>query len=272
MSNPTERAFRYICDHTSFIPDSGIILGTGLGALVNEIEIETELDYDQIPDFPVSTVESHHGKLIFGTISGKKVVVMKGRFHFYEGYSMQQVAFPVQVMKRLGVKYLLVSNASGALNPGMFAGDLMIIKDHINLQPGNPLIGLNNDEIGPRFADMSNAYDPALIKKAIGIAKKNGIEIKTGIYISVPGPVLETPAEYKYLRIIGGDVVGMSTVPEIIAARHAGLHCFAISIITDEGWQEIPEPLTISQIIDTATKAEPKLTLIIKNLLAEIVN
>ncbi len=272
MFNQTERAYKYIVERTSFKPEAGIILGTGLGGLVTEIEIDTELEYEQIPDFPISTVESHHGKLIFGTISGKRVVAMKGRFHYYEGYTMQQVAFPVQVMKRLGVKHLFVSNASGALNKDLHAGDLMIIKDHINLQPGNPLIGPNDEAMGPRFPDMANAYNPNLIQKALKIARDHGIPVKTGIYVSVPGPVLETPAEYRYLRIIGGDAVGMSTVPEIIAARHAGMRCFAISIISDEGWHDIPVPITIDQIIAVASVAEPKMTLIIKDLLQTITN
>ncbi len=270
MSKEIEQAVDFIKSKTGLKPTAGIILGTGLGGLANDIDIECELDYDQIPNFPVSTVESHHGKLIFGTLSGQKVVVMKGRFHYYEGYNMQQVVFPVRVMKRIGVTHLLVSNASGALNPNLFAGDLMIISDHINLLPGNPLIGRNDDAIGPRFPDMAYAYDPALIKKAAEIGKKNDIDIKTGIYVAVPGPVLETPAEYKYMRIIGGDVVGMSTIPEIIAARHAGLTSFAISVVTDEVWHEIPEPLTIEQVIDTACKAEPKMTLIMKGVICDL--
>ena len=270
MFKEIEQAVDFIKSKTAADPIAGIILGTGLGGLSNELDIEIEIDYDNIPNFPVSTVESHHGKLIFGTLSGKKVIVMKGRFHYYEGYTLQQVVFPVWVMKRIGIKYLLVSNASGALNPNMFAGDLMVINDHINLLPGNPLIGRHYDDMGPRFPDMAFAYDPELIKKALEIGRKNNVEIKTGVYVAVPGPVLETPAEYKYMRIIGGDVVGMSTVPEIIAARQAGLTCFAISVITDEGWHEIPEPLTIAQVISTASKAEPKMTLIIKEILKEI--
>jgi len=270
MLDPIEQAVDFIKSKTGLKPDAGIILGTGLGGLTNEIDIDCELGYDQIPNFPVSTVESHHGKLIFGTLSGKKVVVMNGRFHYYEGYSIQQVVFPVRVMKQIGIRYLLVSNASGALNQKLFAGDLMVINDHINLLQGNPLIGRNDDATGPRFPDMAYAYNPELIKKAIETGHKNNIDIKTGVYVAVPGPVLETPAEYKYLRTIGGDAVGMSTVPEIIAARHAGLTCFAISVITDEGWHEVPEPLTIAQVIDTACKAEPKMTLIMKEILKQL--
>jgi len=272
MSDPGKKAIDYIRSKTTFIADSGIILGTGLGGLVNDININFELDYDKIPDFPVSTVESHKGKLIFGTLAGHKIIAMQGRFHYYEGYSMQQIVFPVYIMKQLGIKNLLVSNASGALNPELLAGDLMLISDHINLQPGNPLIGANNSISGPRFPDMINAYDPDLIQKAMEIAGKFEINLKTGVYVSVPGPVLETKAEYKYLRIIGGDAVGMSTVPEIIAARHAGIRCFAISVITDEGWHEMPEPVTIEMIISVASKSEPKMTLIIQELLRSIEN
>jgi len=256
----------YIRKKTNFEPEIGIILGTGLGKLADEIEVEVSISYNVIPNFPISTVESHFGRLIFGTLSGKKVVAMQGRFHFYEGHSMEQVVLPVRVMKLLGVSHLLVSNACGSLSPELRTGDLMIIRDHINLQPQNPLTGHNIASIGPRFPDMSNAYDKVLVQKGIDIGKQNGIDIKTGVYVSVSGPNLETPAEYKYLRIIGGDVVGMSTVPEIIAARHAGLTCFAISVVTDEGWHEENEPVTIEQVIEAAGKSEPKMTLILKEL------
>jgi len=266
MLKNIRESVEFIRKKTDFVPEIGIILGTGLGKLVNEIDIEFTLNYNVIPNFPLSTVESHFGRLIFGTMSGKKVVAMQGRFHYYEGYNIKQVVLPVQVMKFLGITYLLVSNACGALVPELHTGDLMIIKDHINLQPRNPLTGHNIDELGPRFPDMSNAYDKALVQKGIEIGRNNGIDIKTGVYVSVSGPNLETPAEYKYLRIIGGDVVGMSTVPEIIAARHAGLTCFAISVVTDEGWHEEMEPVTIEQVIAAAAKAEPKMTLILKEL------
>jgi len=266
MLEQINKAAEYIRSKTHIVPEVGIILGTGLGRLVDEIDIETTIDYEDIPDFPVSTVESHHGKLIFGFLAGKKVVAMQGRFHYYEGYTMQQVAFPVWIMKRIGIKYLLVSNACGSLNPELHTGDLMIINDHINLQPGNPLIGPNMNEMGPRFPDMSQPYDRVLIEKALKIGVENNIQLKTGVYVSVPGPVLETHAEYRYLRIIGGDVVGMSTVPEILAARHAGLPCFAISVVTDEGWHDVLEPVTLAQVIAAATQAEPKMTLIMKKI------
>jgi purine-nucleoside phosphorylase len=251
-----------------FEPQVGIILGTGLGALVKEIEIEKQLMYGNIPDFPISTVEFHSGKLIFGTLAGIKVVAMQGRLHYYEGYNMQQITFPVRVMKMLGIKTLLVSNASGSLNPGFRKGDLMVIADHINLQPENPLIGRNEDELGPRFPDMSQAYDRQLINKALDIARTNNITCHKGVYVAVTGPNLETGAEYKYLRIIGGDAVGMSTVPEVIVANHMGLPVFAISVLTDEGFPEDLQPVSIEEIIAIAQEAEPKMTTILKELIA----
>jgi len=253
-----------------FAPEVGIILGTGLGALVTEIEVEKQLMYGSIPDFPISTVEFHSGKLIFGRLAGKKVVAMQGRLHFYEGYSMQQITFPVRVMKMLGIKSLFVSNASGSLKPAFKKGDLMVIDDHINLQPQNPLIGRNEDELGPRFPDMSQPYLRTLVAKALDIAKANNIVCHKGVYVAVTGPNLETRAEYKYLRIIGGDAVGMSTVPEVIVANHMGLPVFAISVLTDEGFPEELHPVSIEQIIAIAQEAEPKLTLILKELIAGI--
>jgi purine-nucleoside phosphorylase len=251
-----------------FVPEAGIILGTGLGALVNDIEIEKQLMYSNIPDFPMSTLEFHSGKLIFGTLAGKKVVAMQGRLHYYEGYNMQQITFPVRVMKMLGIKTLFVSNASGSLNPEFKKGDLMVIEDHINLQPLNPLVGRNDTELGPRFPDMSEPYKQHLIDKALSIAAANNITCHKGVYVAVTGPNLETRAEYKYLRIIGGDAVGMSTVPEVIVANHMGLPVFAISVLTDEGFPEILKPVSIEEIIAVAAEAEPKLTLILKELIA----
>jgi purine-nucleoside phosphorylase len=251
-----------------FEPEVGIILGTGLGALVNEIEVEKQLMYSNIPDFPISTLEFHSGKLIFGMLAGKKVVAMQGRLHYYEGYSMQQITFPVRVLKMLGIKTLLVSNASGALNPSYKKGDLMIIEDHINLQPANPLLGRNEDALGPRFPDMSQPYQWDLIDKGLDIAMANKITCHKGVYVAVTGPNLETRAEYKYLRIIGGDAVGMSTVPEVIVANHMGLPVFAISVLTDEGFPEILKPVSVEEIIAVAQQAEPKMTLILKNLIA----
>jgi purine-nucleoside phosphorylase len=271
MLDSIQNTARYIKSRTNdFEPEVGIILGTGLGGLVKEIEVEKQLMYGNIPDFPISTLEFHSGKLIFGTLAGKKVVAMQGRLHYYEGYNMQQITFPVRVMKMLGIKTLLVSNASGALNPAFKKGDLMVIEDHINLQPQNPLIGRNEEELGPRFPDMSQPYRRDLIKKSLKIAAANNIICHKGVYVAVTGPNLETKAEYRYLRIIGGDSVGMSTVPEVIVANHMGLPVFAISVLTDEGYPEELEPVSIEAIIAIAAEAEPKLTLILKELIATL--
>lgn len=261
-------AVGFIRHRTKFQPDYGIILGTGLGNLVSHIKIEAEINYSLIPHFQVSTVESHSGKLIFGTIGNKKVVAMQGRFHYYEGYSMDDVVFPVRTMKMLGIQKLFISNAAGSLNADINKGDLMIIRDHINLQPSNPLIGPNDYELGPRFPDLFAAYDKSLIAQALEIAKENNITCHAGVYVSVPGPNLETPAEYNYLHIIGGDAVGMSTVPEVLAAVHMGLPVFAISVITDKGYpvEEI-EPVTVEDVIAVAKTAEPKMTLILQELI-----
>lgn len=253
-----------------FEPEIGIILGTGLGALVNEIAVEKQLMYSNIPDFPISTLEFHSGKLIFGTLAGKRVVAMQGRLHYYEGYNMQQITFPVRVMKMLGIKVLLVSNASGALNPDYSKGDLMVIADHINLQPHNPLIGRNEDKLGPRFPDMSEPYRLDLIDKALDIAAANNITCHKGVYVAVSGPNLETRAEYRFLRIIGGDAVGMSTVPEVVVANHMGLPVFAISVLTDEGFPDTLKPVSVEEIIKVAQDAEPQMTLILKELIAGI--
>jgi purine-nucleoside phosphorylase len=269
MLENIESTVRYIKTRIGdFEPEVGIILGTGLGGLVKEIEVEKQLMYSNIPDFPISTLEFHSGKLIFGTLAGKKVVAMQGRLHYYEGYSMQQITFPVRVMKYLGIKSLYVSNASGSLNSGFKKGDLMVIADHINLQSQNPLIGRNDNELGPRFPDMSQPYQRKLIDKALTIAKANNITCHKGVYVAVTGPNLETKAEYNYLRIIGGDAVGMSTVPEVIVANHMGLPVFAISVLTDEGFTEVLEPVSLEEIIKVAEEAEPKLTLILKELIA----
>src|ERR1700710_1249020 len=251
-----------------FEPEVGIILGTRLGGLVSEIEVEKQLMYSNIPDFPMSTLEFHSAKLIFGTLAGKKVVAMQGRLHYYEGYTLQQVTFTVRVMKMLGIKTLYVSNASGSLNPAFKKGDLMIIADHINLQPQNPLVGRNNNELGPRFPDMSQPYQRNLIDKALTIAKANNITCHKGVYVAVTGPNLETRAEYRYLRIIGGDSVGMSTVPEVIVANHMGLPVFAISVLTDEGFPDELKPVSVEEILEVAYAAEPKMTLILKELIA----
>lgn len=271
MLNNIQTTTNYIKSRIGdFVPEAGIILGTGLGGLVNEIEVEKQLMYSNIPDFPMSTLEFHSGKLIFGTLAGKKVVAMQGRLHYYEGYSMQQITFPVRVLKMLGIKTLFVSNASGSLNPAFKKGELMVIDDHINLQPLNPLVGRNNTELGPRFPDMSEPYKKHLTEKALQIAAANNITCHKGVYVAVTGPNLETRAEYKYLRIIGGDAVGMSTVPEVIVANHMGLPVFAISVLTDEGFPEDLKPVSVEEIIAVASQAEPKLTLILKELIATL--
>jgi purine-nucleoside phosphorylase len=255
--------------HPSVVP-IGIILGTGLGSLGNQIEVELEIDYKDIPHFPLSTVESHSGKLIFGTLSGKKVVAMKGRFHYYEGYSMKEVTLPVRVMKKLGVSTLLVSNACGGLNPLQEVGDVMIISDHINMFSENPLRGQNYEELGPRFPDMSDTYSVDLMEKALNIAESHGIKIHRGVYVGVEGPNLETPAEYRYFRIIGGDAVGMSTVPEVLVARHAGMEVFGISAITDLGVEGRIHKVSLADVLAAAAKAEPVMSLIMRELVARI--
>ncbi len=260
----------FLKKRTGFSPEVGIILGSGLGGLVKEIAIEHQIPYEEIPNFPVSTVEGHSGKLIFGKLGGKSVVAMQGRFHYYEGYSMQQCTFPVRVMKFLGIKNLLVSNASGGVNLSFKVGDLMILTDHINLFPTNPLMGRNNSDLGPRFPDMSEAYSKELVKKAEAIAARNGIKIQKGVYAGLSGPCFETPAEYRYIRAIGGDAVGMSTVPEVIVARHGGIPCFAISIITDMGVGDEAGDVSHEDVIHVANNAEPKMTLIMKELIAAL--
>ncbi|RZL43569.1 MAG: purine-nucleoside phosphorylase [Pedobacter sp.] len=253
-----------------FEPEVGIVLGTGLGGLVKEIEIEHSIMYSSIPNFPISTLEFHSGKLIFGTLKGKRVVAMQGRLHYYEGYSMQQITFPIRVLNALGIKHLFVSNAAGSLNPAFKKGDLMIINDHINLQPESPLRGINDEDLGPRFPDMSQPYNKKLIADGLEVAKAQGINCHQGVYVSVTGPNLETKAEYKYLRIIGGDAVGMSTVPEVIVANHMSLPVFAISVLTDEGFPEDLQPVSLAEILETAAKAEPKLTQILSQLISAL--
>lgn len=266
--NPEQilESVKYIKTRIGFSPKTGIILGTGLGALVEEIEILHEIDYQEIPHFASSSVESHKGKLIFGQLNGVDCIVMQGRFHFYEGYSMKQVVFPVYVMKQLGIEKLLISNIAGSVNSAIKAGDLVIINDHINLHSENPLRGKNYDELGPRFPDMYAAYDARLIAEAAECATANKIRFHHGIYVGLAGPNLETAAEYRYLRLIGGDCVGMSTIPEVIAANHLNLPAFAISVITDEAFPLIPHKITIAEIIQIAKETEPKLTRIMRAL------
>jgi purine-nucleoside phosphorylase len=260
----------YIQSKTSVKPTFGIILGTGLGGLVKEINIIDEIEYKDIPNFPVSTVESHSGKLIFGELGGKKVVAMQGRFHYYEGYNMKEVTFPVRVMKLLGIEKLFVSNASGGVNPDFEVGEIMIQNDHINLFPEHPLVGKNFDELGPRFPDMSEPYDPEMIQLAQTIAKENNIKVSVGTYLGLTGPTLETPAEYGYVRTIGADAVGMSTVPEIIVARHMEIPCFAISIITDLGVPGKIHKVSLADVIAVASRQEPKMTLIMSQLISRL--
>jgi purine-nucleoside phosphorylase len=260
------RSAEAIRARTSMEPEIGIILGTGLGRLADSIEKEVVIDYDDIPDFPVSTVESHHGRLILGTLGGRRVVAMQGRFHYYEGYSMQQITFPVRVMHELGARTLLVSNACGGLNPLYRRGDLMIIEDHINLLGDNPLIGHNDDSLGPRFPDMSEPYSHALIERAEAAAMEAKIRIHRGTFVAVAGPNLETRAEYRFLRTIGADAVGMSTVPEVIVARHMNMQVLGISIITDECFPDNLAPVDVTEIIAAANAAEPKLTRILEDV------
>jgi purine-nucleoside phosphorylase len=237
--------------------------------MVNEIEIDTVLEYEEIPNFPVSTVESHHGKLIFGKMNGKTILAMQGRFHYYEGYSLQEVTFPVRVMKYLGTSHLFVSNASGGVNPDFEIGDLMILDDHINLIP-NPLIGTHDPAFGDRFPDMSETYDLTLVNKAVEIGRQHKLPVRKGCYVAVTGPTLETPKEYQYFRIIGGDAVGMSTVPEIIVAHQMGITCFAISIITDLGVPGRIVKVSLEDVTRVASEAEPQMTLIMKELISWI--
>ena len=260
----------YLRKFTSMKPEVGIVLGTGLGGLAKEIEVEAETAYTDLPHFPVSTVETHAGKLIFGRLGGKRVVVMQGRFHYYEGYSMRQITFPVRVMKALGAETLLVSNACGGMNSNYRAGDLMVIEDHINLLGDNPLIGVNDDELGPRFPDMSAPYDKSLIALAERVALEAKIPLQKGVYVAVSGPNLETRAEYRFLRAIGADVVGMSTVPEIIVAVHSGMRTLGISVVTDECFPDALQAANIAEIIKTANRTEPNLTLIMKRVVEEM--
>ncbi len=265
-----DESVKFIRAKTKTKPNIGIILGTGLGGLVKEIEKEIVIDYSELPHFPISTVESHHGKLIFGTLSGKKIVAMQGRFHMYEGYNLKQVTFPVRVMKFLGVENLLISNAAGALNKNFQKGDVMIMSDHINLLGDNPLIGPNDKELGPRFPDMSEAYNKELIGLAEQAAFELKIQVKKGVYAAMPGPNLETAAEYRFLQVIGADAIGMSTVPEVIVAVHMGIKVLGFSIITDECFPEMLKPTTFDEIVKVTTAAEPKMTAIMKEVVKRI--
>ncbi|MFD2531090.1 purine-nucleoside phosphorylase [Gracilimonas halophila] len=265
-----DEAVNFILAETNFQPEYLLILGTGLGQLADEIETEHIISYSDIPHFPVSTVESHAGKLIFGKLGGKQVVAMQGRFHFYEGYIMQQIAFPVRVAKAIGAQTLLVSNACGGLNPNYSRGDIMLITDHINFLGDNPLMGPNDDELGPRFPDMSEPYTERLLELAENVALENSIKLHQGVYLAATGPMLETKAEYRYMRLLGADVVGMSTVPEVISAVHMGMDVLGISVITDECFPDALEPVDIEDVLAAAAMAEPKMTQVIINVLERL--
>jgi purine-nucleoside phosphorylase len=270
MEKQLTDAFEYIRRQYAEPVEVGVILGTGLGGLGQEIEQEKIIPYNFIPHFPISTVESHFGKLIFGRIGEKRVVAMQGRMHFYEGYPMAELTFPIRIMRMLGVHTLFISNACGAVNLDYQNGDLMVLDDHINLQGFNPLIGPNLSEFGPRFPDMSRPYDPALIERALEIGHQKNFRIHKGVYVAVTGPNLETRAEYRYIRIIGGDVVGMSTVPEVLVARHMALRVCAISVITDIGDPDNLHPITLDDVISVANEAEPKLSYIFSTMIREL--
>lgn len=263
-------AVEVIRRRTDLRPDIAVILGTGLGGLAQEIAAEVSIPYEEIPHFPLSTVESHTGRLILGRLEGKPVVAMQGRFHRYEGYSLQQVTFPARVLRALGARTLIVSNACGGMNPLWEVGDLMLIADHINLMGDNPLSGPNDEELGPRFPDMSQPYDLGLQKLALEVAQDLRITLRRGVYVAVPGPSLETRAEYRLLRLIGADVVGMSTVPEVIVAVHGGMRVLGISIITDACLPDALEPVDVQRIIAVANRSEPKLTALIKAVVARM--
>ncbi|MGB0868404.1 MAG: purine-nucleoside phosphorylase [Flavobacteriales bacterium] len=251
-------------------PEIGIVLGTGLGQLINEIEVEHSIDYSEIPHFPEATVEFHSGKLILGTLENKKVVVMQGRFHMYEGYSFEEITYPIRVFKKLGVSTLLLSNAAGAINLDYKKSDLMLIDDHINLQGGSPLLGKNIDELGPRFVDMAEPYSIKLNNILKDVANHQNIQLHEGVYVSVVGPQLETRAEYRYLGRIGADAVGMSTVPEVIVANHMNLPCAAVSVLTDECDPDNLQKVKIEEIIEAANQAEPKMIALFKGLIQKL--
>jgi purine-nucleoside phosphorylase len=263
LSEQTEAAANVVRHSSTLKPEVAIILGTGLGGLAQEIQVQAAVPYEEIPGFPLSTVESHAGRLLLGRLGKRPVVAMQGRFHRYEGYSLAAVTFPVRVMHALGAETLIVSNACGGMHPLWAPGDLVLLSDHINLLGDNPLIGPNDDRLGPRFPDMSAPYDPGLRALAREVARQLGITLREGVYVAVPGPNLETPAEYRMLRNIGADVVGMSTVPEVIVAVHAGMRTLGLSIITDQCLPDALEPADIGRIIETARSAEPSLTRLI---------
>ena len=267
MWEQVQETVNYIKSKTGFEPEYGVILGSGLGSFTDDIQIEFTLPYTEIPNFPVSTVQGHKGALVFGTIGSKKVMAMQGRFHFYEGYDMKQVTFPVRVMKYLGVTKLIVSNASGGVNPNYEVGSIVLIKDHINMMPEHPLRGKNDERFGPRFVNMSEPYSRSMIGKAKEIAAQNSIEVHDGVYLGLQGPTFETLAEYRMVKILGADCVGMSTVPEVIVARHMELEVFGLSVITDMGDEDNIEEVNHAEVLKAAQKAEPSVRLLIKELI-----
>lgn len=264
-----QEALGFIRQKTDATPRVGIVLGTGLSQLAQDIEADLTIDYGQIPHFPVSTVQSHAGKLIFGKLAGVEVIAMAGRFHYYEGYTMQQITFPIRVFKALGVELVILSNAAGSVNPDIEAGDLVFIRDHINIQPENPLRGPNDERLGPRFPDLLHAYDRDLIWKALDLARQHDIRAHSGVYLALQGPNLETPAEYQFMNRIGADLVGMSTVPEVLVARHSGMRVFAVSVVSNKCFplDEIKET-TVDDVIAMVGKSEEKVRLVVKGLLS----
>jgi purine-nucleoside phosphorylase len=267
MWEQVQETVSFIKEKTNFTPEYGVILGSGLGSFTDDIKIEFTLPYTEIPNFPISTVQGHKGALVFGTIGTKKVVAMQGRFHFYEGYSMKEVTFPVRVMKYLGVEKLIVSNASGGVNPNYEVGSIVILKDHINMMPEHPLRGKNDERFGPRFLNMSEPFSLKMIAKAKELAQNLNIKVQDGIYLGLQGPTFETLAEYKMVKIVGADCVGMSTVPEVIVARHMDLECFGLSVITDMGNEENIETVSHEEVLEAARKAEPKVRILIRELI-----
>jgi purine-nucleoside phosphorylase len=269
MWEQVQETVSFIKEKTNFTPEYGVILGSGLGSFTDDIQIEFTLPYTEIPNFPVSTVQGHKGALVFGTIGSKKVVAMQGRFHFYEGYSMKEVTFPVRVMKYLGVEKLIVSNASGGVNSNYNVGDIVLIKDHVNMMPEHPLRGKNDERFGPRFVNMSEPYSKKMILKAKEVAENLNIKVQDGIYLGLQGPTFETLAEYKMVKNIGADCVGMSTVPEVIVARHMEMETFGLSVITDMGDEDSIETISHDEVLEAAKTAEPKVRILIKELILQ---
>ena len=269
MWEKVQETVSFITNKTHFQPEYGVVLGSGLGGFAEDIKIEFSIPYAEIPNFPVSTVAGHKGALLFGTIGTKKIMAMQGRFHYYEGYDMKQVTFPIRVMKQLGIEKLIVSNASGGVNPSFKVGDIMLIKDHVNMMPEHPLRGHNDERFGPRFVNMSEPYSKGMITKAKQIAKELKIDVKEGVYLALQGPTFETLAEYKMVKNIGADCVGMSTVPEVIVAKHMNMDCFGISVITDMGNEESIEEVNHEEVLEAAKKAEPNVRNLIKNFILQ---